>query len=140
MGQRPNRRKSVRYASISNRAWLAWRAGGESAQAPARVRDISQSGASVLVEHAPSLNENDTAWVRMEHPAPSDWVEVKVVGIAPVTRKPFLGRTQVLAHLVRVEFVDSCPYEVFKTATHGDQLNGSYEERGPSDSDRVIWR
>lgn len=136
----PNRRKSVRYASQANRSWLAWQVDGENAQVPGRLWDISQSGASVLVETAPPLRAQETAWIRMESPAPSDWVEASVVDVTPMTKKRFWGRDLVVGHLVRVAFVGACPYEVFKSATHGNQLDATFKQSGPTEADGVIWR
>ena len=142
MAKSPNRRKSVRYSGIANQACLAWRTEGEAAaiQLPARVWDISQSGASVLVETRPTLLPKQVVWLRMESPAPCDWVETQVVGVTALRRRIFLGCSRVIGHLVRVRFAGSCPYDVFKTATHGDQLNATFSDNGPYESDGVIWR
>ena len=143
MSSRSNRRKSVCYASIANRSWLAWRPGGEggeSPQVPARLLDISQSGASILIEEGLPLGPEDPAWIRMESPAPSDWVEVRLVGVTPITEKRFWRRGPVVGFLVRVKFVGVCPYDVFKGATHGNQLDATFEQAGPRDEDRFIWR
>lgn len=142
MASPPNRRKSVRYSGVVNQACLAWRTEGEAdtTQVPARVWDISQSGASILVETRPPLQPKQAAWVRMESPTPSDWVETQVVGVTAMTRRTFWGRSRVVGHLVRVRFVGSCPYDLFKTATHGDQLNATFSDNGPYESDGVIWR
>jgi hypothetical protein len=136
----PNRRKSVRYAGIANQAWLAWRTEGDSTSVAARVYDISQSGAAVLVEKPPPVRPNDTVWLRMEHPAPSDWVEAHVVAVTAVTKRSLLVCRRVVGHLVRLRFTGSCPYDLFKTATHGTQLNATFQSDGPSESDGVIWR
>ncbi|MDR3634732.1 MAG: hypothetical protein P4L84_13090 [Isosphaeraceae bacterium] len=137
----PNRRKSVRYASIENRAWLSWGAEDDSIPVPARVWDISHSGASVLVEQPPpSRPDQDSAWFRMEQPAPSDWAEVKVVAILPLTKKLLWWRGRVVGHLIRVKFVGSCPYDIFRTATYGDQLNGTSKDNMSSEYDGILWR
>ena len=135
-----NRRKSVRYNGIANQAWLAWRAEGNSVSVAARVSDISQSGAAVLVEQAPPLRKDDPVWLRMEHPAPSDWVEARVVAVTVITKRSLLFLTQVVGHLVRLQFTGSCPYEMFKTATHGNQLDGTVQNSSPTESDGFVWR
>lgn len=74
----------------------------------ARILDLSQTGISLISEAIPP--ENQPAWVRLDGPQASDWVEGTVRGISQ--RDP--GR-----FLVRLAFRDGCPYDFFKAAVYG---------------------
>lgn len=75
----------------------------------------------------------------MESPAATDWAEVRVVSVTPLRRSGLLWLLGVIGHLVRMRFVGSCPYEFFKTATHGNQLD-MFEDAGPDEADAFVWR
>jgi hypothetical protein len=140
MDSRSNRRDSARYQSIENHTWLACRVEGQETQVPARIQDISQSGVSVAIAQQPGLATGEPAWLRLEAPSPTDWVETTVVGITPVFKGGFWNRSAIIGHVVRLRFTAVCPYDFFKAATHGKQLDASFQDNGPTEADRVIWR
>ena len=72
------------------------------------VVDISQTGMAVLGDDVPRTDQ--MAWLRLERPHPTDWVEVSLKGVSTTD----LGRK-----LIRLVFVQACPYEFFKAAVYG---------------------
>jgi hypothetical protein len=99
-----DRRRSPRYPAVPNRARLAWREGGRTREATARLVNISGVGAFVLGPEMPAAGA--AVRIRLEVPAVTDWVEARAI------RRASSGK-------LGLDFAGSCPYDVFKAATHG---------------------
>jgi hypothetical protein len=97
-----DRRRSPRYPALATRARLAWREEGRTREATARLLNLSHVGALVAADGGPAVGR--TAWLRLEGPAPTGWVEATVVRRA---RSGKLG----------LDFAGPCPYEFFRAAT-----------------------
>jgi hypothetical protein len=121
--------------AVRNRAFLSWKIEAESVESSARLINISTSGALVLAEKRPG--RGPAVWLRLEVPVATEWVEATIVRIMKVPgllwfRKP--------AYLVRMHFKESCPYHLFKLATHGDQLDAVVPETTLPEHDNRYWR
>jgi hypothetical protein len=97
----PRRRTSARIE-------LAWLDGEQWRTIPARLRDISRGGASLIARSEPPLTRQ--ARIRLVEGDGSPWIEARIVGIehdAP-TR-----------HQVRLQFADPCPNFLLRLAVLG---------------------
>ena len=96
------RRRSPRYPVI----------GGEPVILPfslsVQLLDISQTGISLLSDAAP--NGFPPMWVCLKGAQPTEWVETSIRALA--LKEPG-------TYVIRLEFRDLCPYELFKTAVYG---------------------
>ncbi len=72
--------------------------------------DVSLGGSSIASSDLPP--EDRPVWIRLDGPAPTDWVEASVLGVSTLGRGP---------HHVRVAFREHCPYDFFKAAVSGIQ-------------------
>lgn len=140
MSSQSNERRSVEYLTMPNRAWLGWYVQEESTRVPGRIMEISSSGVSVLVEEAPPLEEQQTAWVRMEEPTQTEWVEAVVTGVTEVNKRGLIRRGPVVGHLVHLQFAGPYPYDFFKAATHATQLSERSAAGGLTESEKAFWR
>ncbi len=134
-GRRSDRRLSPRYLAVRNRAFLSWRIEAETFESSARLINISTSGALVLAEKRPG--RGPTAWLRLEVPVASEWVEATIVRIMKVPGLLWFRKT---FYLVRLRFTEPCPYQLFKLATHGDQLDAVIPESTLPEHDNRYWR
>jgi hypothetical protein len=126
--------------TMSNRAWLAWDVSETIAPVPGQITEVNGSEVSVLVEDAPSLRVDATAWVMMEQPTRTEWVKTKVAGITDVTARRLLRRGPVVGHLVHLRFAGDCPYDFFKAATLAARPSDKPAAAVITEADRVIWR
>jgi hypothetical protein len=121
--------------AVRNRAFLSWKIEAESFESSARLINISTRGALVLAEKRPG--RGPTVWLRLEVPVATEWVEATIVRIVKV---PGLLWFRKAAYLVRMHFQDPCPYHIFKSATHGDQLDAVTPEPTLPEHDNRYWR
>jgi hypothetical protein len=96
------RRRSSRYPTVPNWAFLIWREGGRTRTSPARLLNLSSVGGFFVADEVP--HQGHAAWLRLEEPAATAWVEARVARRAGVRK-------------VGLDFVEHCPYDFFKTAT-----------------------
>jgi PilZ domain len=99
-----DRRRSPRCHTLMNWACLAWSEGGRMRISPAQLLDLSSVGACVLADEVP--RDGRAAWLRLEEPAPTEWVKASVV-----------RRTGSLK--VGLDFEEHCPKGFFNAATQG---------------------
>ena len=72
-----DRRRSPRYPALPNRARMAWQEGGRTRVSTARLLNISGVGALVVADEKPIKGQ--AVWVRLEEPAPTEWVEARIM-------------------------------------------------------------
>ena len=125
-----DRRASPRYPVVQNRAFLSCRKATETRQCPARLLNISSGGALIIAEQRPERGL--IVWLRLEAPMPTERVEANVVGVVKV---PGLLWFRKASYIVRMSFIESCPYDLFKSATHGHQLDATNPEPTLSEFD-----
>jgi len=100
------RRRAPRYSTVTNAAFLAWYEEGRTRITPARLRNISTVGIFIVANEVPL--EGQGAWFRVDEPMLTAWVKASVVCRA--------GK-----HEAGLDFLDQCPYEIFKAATQGSE-------------------
>ncbi len=135
MAHSSDERDSARYPTVPNEGRLGWRVGEEKVQTAAQIANISQSGALVFTEDCPPVKQ--AAWICLEQPARTAWIQTLVVGAKKVRKGLLLHR---VSYVVRLRFRPTCPFEFFKVATHGKQLDATFLEAEPEEADQVIWR
>jgi hypothetical protein len=74
-----------------------------------RLMSISLSGLSVLSDSTPAVG--NSAWFRLENTESQEWSEVFIRVIEPTPHGSLV---------VRLEFRESCPYDLFKTVVLGN--------------------
>lgn len=110
-----DRRCAPRYTPSGDViARLSWREGEEYCYTPAKIMNLSTTGALLQVQEEIPLGV--PIWLRLDEPEPTNWLE----GLVLRTEK--LRGTE--RHL-RVTFRESCPYEFFKATINGFQQQGS---------------
>jgi hypothetical protein len=134
-GHRSDRRISPRYSAVKNRAFLSWRLGAGSSESPARVINISSSGALVFADKRPGRGQS--VWLRLAAPVATEWVEATIVRITKIPGLLWFRKT---AYLVRMQFKEPCPYTMFKFTTHGRQLDIEVPESTLPEHDNRYWR
>jgi hypothetical protein len=130
-----DRRLSPRYPVVKNRAFLAWRTEAESCETAARLLNISNGGALVLAERQPVRGK--AVWIRLGEPVATEWVEARIVRMVKL---PGLLWFRKASHLVQLCFTEPCPYQLFKSATHGEQLDAAPPEPTLPEHDNRYWR
>lgn len=135
MSQTEERRVAARHPTVDNTIVLAWHNEDSRGCLEGRLVNISQSGALLLVEGVPPTQRD--AWVRLVKPSATDWVESHVVS---TTRRLLTRLTRKRTCLVRLRFLATCPYDLFKLATHGPMLDEACRESGTSEYESRIWR
>lgn len=114
----PERRVAARHPTVSNRIVLAWHGRDGGGHSCGRLLDISQSGALISVDGISRSCAGIS--MRLVTPGETDWVDGQVVAVT----RGLLGRILRRGpYLVRIRFLNQCPYEVFKIATHGAIVN-----------------
>lgn len=111
-------RNSSRYPALRSAVYLGWWEEPEFQTCAAALINVSHGGALVHVAARPPEREGQGMWLCLAGRPPSEWTEVAVVSC----ETPVAGLFQ-----VRLQFVDSCPYDVFKAAVHGMGLAGEVE-------------
>ena len=106
-----DRRHAQRYATSGTSGIIGWSEGDEQRTTPATLIDISLGGCAAHVTIFPPTES--PVWVRLVSLPSSPWIEASVV--ATVKRGSFAWTKR----LVRLRFVEGCPYDVFKAAIDG---------------------
>jgi hypothetical protein len=106
-------RNSSRYPALRSAVYLGWWEEPEFHTCAAALINVSHGGALVHVGLRPP--ENTALWLCLAGSPPSEWTEVSVI----TCESPIAGLFQ-----VRLQFSQSCPYDVFKAAVHGMCLTG----------------
>jgi hypothetical protein len=115
---------------VQNRAYLGWREETETHLCPARLLNISSGGVLIFTEESPEHGQ--TAWICLENPTVTEWIEVNVVSVVKVPGRLWSRKASCL---VRLGFAGPCPYTLFKSATHGHQLDVTRPEPTAPDFD-----
>ncbi len=120
------RRVTCRYAASKGPVVIGWWIGPDFETAEMALRDISLSGASAVTETPPP--DSAPIWLRLNDPAHPDWVEATVIAVTAGRRSPTL---------VRMKFLEPCPYEFFKAAIRGIVPPG--EAEGTAQIGKHYW-
>jgi hypothetical protein len=113
---REERRRACRYTVDNDQAWLGWWAGQAFVNTPARILDISLSGAKMTVETVPPPDLD--VWFCPHGVNPPEWIEAKQV---PAKKRIFESRE------VRIMFRKNFHYETYKTLVYGIEARRGYE-------------
>ena len=114
---RRNRRGTTRYnVNPEHEACLAWPKDDGHAFAEAKIQDLSQSGARVVVDVV--APQSGHVWLRLSAPESTDWVEATIVRIK-------IDRWHCRSEL-RIRFDTPCPYDFFKAAINGFSAKAGY--------------
>src|SRR3954447_20509113 len=101
-------RWSSRYEAVKTAVYLGWWEEPEFRTCAAALRNLSHGGALVHVALLPP--EGTNLWLCLAGTPPGDWVLVSVVSITGRDPGPFQ---------LRLQFPESCPYEMFNSAVLG---------------------
>lgn len=114
---KPNRRLSTRYSVDPNHeACLAWPGDDGHSFTEAKILDLSQSGARVVVDVV--APQGGHVWLRLSAPESTDWVAATIV-------RTRIDRWHCRSEL-RIRFEKPCPYEFFKAAINGFSTKAGY--------------
>jgi hypothetical protein len=105
------RRTTMRYAASGTPLLIAWSEGDGHRTAAGTLINISLGGCAAEVPAFPPTDE--ALWVRLKDSASSPWIQASVV--ETIKR----GRFAWTRRIVRLRFVDACPYDLFKAAIEG---------------------
>jgi hypothetical protein len=130
------RRDSIRYPAIENRAFLAWEDGAGHCRVEARLVNVSQSGV-LLVSEGMVPPDSQPVWVRIERPCATDWADAVVVRTSRSLKARLTGRG---TSCVRLRFLPTCPYDFFTIATQATQLDEACRKSETSEHEAGIWR
>jgi hypothetical protein len=92
-------------------AFLGWYEEEAYRTSAVKLIDVSLLGIKLEAEVFPP--EDGRVWLCLVGQKPSQWIEVGVVELS--TERHLLG----VRRLVRLQFLESCPYDVFKEAIEG---------------------
>jgi hypothetical protein len=106
-----DRRATTRYAARGTEALVVWSDGDQQQTTSARLIDVSLGGCFANVTVLPP--EEGRVWLQLVGLPSSAPIEARVV--AAIQR----GRFVWTRRLLRLEFVEGCPYDVFKAAIEG---------------------
>jgi hypothetical protein len=123
----PERRNARRYAVEGTAAELVLDERG-ARRLPVEMLDLSHDGARVRGRDAPRPGE--PAWLHWRPDGSSHWAEVALVAAHPDRDG---------AQVLRLRFLESCPYPVFKHAVAKSDLQGRPEAVSPEFETR-LWR
>ena len=90
---------------------IGWSEGEEHRTIAATLIDISMGGFSAWVETFPP--EGGPVWLRLDGETPTPWLKAKVVA---KVKSGWFFRSRCM---VRLRFLESCPYDFFKGAIDG---------------------
>lgn len=122
-----DRRTASRYTA-NGAVILGWWDGPEFRSTRAAMKDVSIGGAAVIVAKRPP--KEVPVYFHLDRPAAPDWAEAMVRGV-DADRKGL--------SCVRLQFVDPCPYEVFRGTVSGIDLAGRPDHSSPEFNGRA-WR
>ncbi len=111
------RRVTCRYAAANSPVVAGWWIGPAFETAELALRNVSLSGASAVTKTPPP--NSAPIWLRLNDPAYPDWVEATVIAVIARCWRPAL---------VRMKFLEPCPYEFLKAAIRGIGPPGESEE------------
>jgi hypothetical protein len=109
--RRRDRRGAHRYLTRGTPAVLGWAGGDRFTTTPAILIDISMGGCSAWVETFPP--RGIPIWLCLGGESPSPWLKASVVA---TIKSGCLSWTR---RRVRIRFLESCTYELFKQAVDG---------------------
>jgi hypothetical protein len=110
-GASGERRTTVRYPTPSTSVLIGWREGDGHRTTSGTLIDISLGGCAAQVTDFPP--REGTVWFRLTGSDSLPWIQAEVIA---TIKKGSLGWTR---RLVRLRFIESCPYDVFKLAVEG---------------------
>ena len=131
------RRDSVRHSAVRNRTILAWWDGAVSSQFQGTLKDVSLSGALLVVHE--EISPPTEVCIRMEEPVATEWVHATIVGSTTSHHWRLFRATEVVCQL-RLKFPEACPYDFFKAATHGDAISNQVQKHVSKEFDSHTWR
>jgi hypothetical protein len=115
-------RASQRYPAVEGRCWLGWHEGTEFREIAAWILNISASGCLVAAD-APGPTDRPI-WLRLDAPACSRWVDVRIMGHQSTD-------AGILAS--RLVFRGACPYDLMKAVAFATSARRA-ASGGPSPS------
>jgi hypothetical protein len=121
-----------RYTTQGTRAVIGWADGDQHRTTPATLIDISMGGLSAWVETFPPRGA--PVWFRLEGENPTAWLKASVVATSTSGRLCWTRRH------VRLRFLESCPYELFKQAIDGFTRERDYSDQAYEGFDGRSWR
>jgi hypothetical protein len=105
------RRSTLRYTTAGTPILIAWGEGDGHQAAAGSLINISLGGCAAQVTTFPP--KEGALWIRLTGSASSPWTQASVVEM--IKRGSFAWTRRVL----RIRFIDGCPYELFKAAIEG---------------------
>ncbi len=105
------RRRACRYPANDHPISLGWWQKGQFQSADGVLIDMSLIGAAVL---SPNIPIGPRVLVASKDGRMNQWLEATLIRVDRHHGRP---RSQESWRLLRVEFVDPCPYELFKAGT-----------------------
>ena len=109
-----DRRNAHRYALSRNKIHVGWWEGQRFRSIPARLRDLSLSGALIELEAGSSCPSGVKTWICLADQSPARWVQAESKGVE------LCSQPAGTATVVRLKFLDAFPYESFKAAVWDD--------------------
>lgn len=123
MGSR-DRRKAPRHVPARDLARVGWWRGSDFQHVPARLCDLSSSGAALSLEETPG--EADAVWICLAGAEATDWVRTNIAWI----RTDESGERR-----IGLAFQSVCPLPLFRTAIWGTPAPGRSHADADSDED-----
>lgn len=105
-----DRRCALRYDTNGLPVWVTWQEGAQRGCGQGRLRDLSLSGASLLMEEPPPVSA--LVRIRLETMPNAPHVEGSALRVTKTRR--FLATEFVIA----LRFAEPCPYEFFTAAVY----------------------
>jgi hypothetical protein len=121
------RRASERYEVDEVRAHLVWGEGGRD-RASVAILNVSLGGALLITDETPM--PVDPVWLWCGLRGESHWAELEVLA----RQKAPMGMM-----MLRVRFLETCPYELFKLAAFKTELQARPDCVSPEFESR-LWR
>ncbi len=130
-GKGPDRRGSFRYSPTIKKVILGWGWGDSRVELPVDLVSISVQGCMVKSRVCPELGPGEPIWLKAVGMRASDWVEGRIVS----TLKPFLRK-----HEIRIQFVSTLPFQIFKVLVYGRDKEVAESARRPEHEHDQLWR
>jgi hypothetical protein len=116
------RRKTTRFAAVEQRTWLGWwRSRLEFTTVAARLQDISQGGARLVMADPPPAQQ--IVWLCLGIPDPTECVQAKVLAVTGTPEGDFV---------VRLAFGTPCPQNLYRVAIEGLTVRADVDLGGMS--------